>query len=1145
KVGVLVTGGFHKQGISRILRDSRVSSLVLTPRIDDASKTRPYVTILTRKKADYEKTFSKPASKYQIMIGTLLDNAGAARIGPDQTRQLLEPMVASLVKNSADVSKALNRWMADYRRAWAAQARPNRHLSPAKVESVAMGLAAARLSATASAATLPVVERALEQIQIDKVITMDAQGNLNLSRVVSNEELFKDISTGELPVVIRQLSDWTTTAELTLSGSGTSAMTLEEKIQKLTYLAVAYRMLADLHVRAAKPEEAQKTFVKKMYTFQEQISKLLFEANVPEDLLKLEPTQKLESTIELDSAIRLDQMHGFAPDLVYLYWPILRNTLLMNIPVHVYPINQWSLREESQDGGIASRLMDTPPFTVKLFPEAEPVIRITFKDSSSDQTRDEHSISIGVDQAEDIFRGIEDPQHPFYSYRVVLKVLTLVGIAKSAATAKRDLEAFFKSQGGKGIHLVEENWAPNRSGTGGSQNAAMAILRVMITGLCGKTIQAGTAGILQLAYLTQYLEQSLGIRGGLQDSIASHKGGGLIFHFSGLDSPELDVIASLEGGRKMLDNILVDTILVDVRGEHEASKVLEDLTDGFYRRDRHFLESVQASRARMEKMQKILKGTHSDDDLMLKDPDGRYETDRQGRLIKLSREEMLKNLFVEDYYYFRQLYGFKNPELDRLYQDSELRKLTGTVKVRRRLASGGFEIIEINRIKAHGAEGNLLSIFGKPFQGREAIYRWWLGHRHGNGQAYFAGFASQGSTLIMKAGARLGETTMTDDTIHELALRIAVSGSPHDVILQPDPSTALVAKELTFLIKPNIARDEENLKKILRRLRNEQLYVAGAAVFDGAAPEMLVKIRQHYSRIYEYAYHGSAVMNRADKEKLGLIYDNERFVGAFGCPFAAVPVLGAFEAMNRFNLSQEQITALWSQTQQDVARYRTGRVDGINQIGPNLSVMVVRDPAINDGKPFFLVNGYYFDLIRPFLAPGNKTVALLLRQKVGARMSDLKTKRELLLGSSDPARAAEGSLRREAWMNQFRTIGAVTAAANGFHMNDSDLAAAREAKIWFGIDYLSTRLGLLLYQYGYSRRDIEYLASADFMASSGVDLFQLTENMDSKQALAVIRSVWKPYYGDPLSPPALPTMSLTAYRRLARAHDRGRLNAGT
>ncbi|MBD3296194.1 MAG: hypothetical protein GF392_02360, partial [Candidatus Omnitrophica bacterium] len=63
KAAALITGGYHSEGLSRLMKEKRLSYLVVAPKFEDNSE-RPYIAVLTNRKKPYEKAFE--ASGYHI-----------------------------------------------------------------------------------------------------------------------------------------------------------------------------------------------------------------------------------------------------------------------------------------------------------------------------------------------------------------------------------------------------------------------------------------------------------------------------------------------------------------------------------------------------------------------------------------------------------------------------------------------------------------------------------------------------------------------------------------------------------------------------------------------------------------------------------------------------------------------------------------------------------------------------------------------------------------------------------------------------------------------------------------------------------------------------------------------------------------------
>ncbi|PIU40589.1 MAG: hypothetical protein COT00_00900, partial [Candidatus Omnitrophica bacterium CG07_land_8_20_14_0_80_50_8] len=57
QIAALITGGFHSEGISKLMDEEKLSYLVVMPKFDDQSPDRPYIAILTQKPKEYEAQF--------------------------------------------------------------------------------------------------------------------------------------------------------------------------------------------------------------------------------------------------------------------------------------------------------------------------------------------------------------------------------------------------------------------------------------------------------------------------------------------------------------------------------------------------------------------------------------------------------------------------------------------------------------------------------------------------------------------------------------------------------------------------------------------------------------------------------------------------------------------------------------------------------------------------------------------------------------------------------------------------------------------------------------------------------------------------------------------------------------------------------
>ncbi|HPN72907.1 MAG TPA: hypothetical protein PKZ41_02815, partial [Candidatus Omnitrophota bacterium] len=94
KVAALITGGYHTEGMTELMKGNRLSYLVVMPK-QDKDVERPYVAILTNKKGDYQKLLA--SGKYQLAVRLFFQRDLA-----DPTRNLRELIPAILKTNDSE-----------------------------------------------------------------------------------------------------------------------------------------------------------------------------------------------------------------------------------------------------------------------------------------------------------------------------------------------------------------------------------------------------------------------------------------------------------------------------------------------------------------------------------------------------------------------------------------------------------------------------------------------------------------------------------------------------------------------------------------------------------------------------------------------------------------------------------------------------------------------------------------------------------------------------------------------------------------------------------------------------------------------------------------------------------------------------------
>ncbi|MFA6636653.1 MAG: hypothetical protein WCV56_06090, partial [Candidatus Omnitrophota bacterium] len=106
RTAALITGGFHTQGLTELMRQKKLSYMVIMPKFD-GGKERPYVAVLTGKKGDYKAILD--SGKYQLAVQLFFQHnksdlrAPAENIlpeligesSPDQARRFFDMVISA------------------------------------------------------------------------------------------------------------------------------------------------------------------------------------------------------------------------------------------------------------------------------------------------------------------------------------------------------------------------------------------------------------------------------------------------------------------------------------------------------------------------------------------------------------------------------------------------------------------------------------------------------------------------------------------------------------------------------------------------------------------------------------------------------------------------------------------------------------------------------------------------------------------------------------------------------------------------------------------------------------------------------------------------------------------------------------------
>ncbi|MBD3296741.1 MAG: hypothetical protein GF392_05180, partial [Candidatus Omnitrophica bacterium] len=110
-VAALISGGYHTEGLTRLMRERGVACLVVVPRFAEG-RERPYIAVLTSKKTPYEKVLE--GERYQLAVKAFFSDM-------DETRFLHTAMMAfgEVALRGGDWKPEAKRWYRMYSREYA------------------------------------------------------------------------------------------------------------------------------------------------------------------------------------------------------------------------------------------------------------------------------------------------------------------------------------------------------------------------------------------------------------------------------------------------------------------------------------------------------------------------------------------------------------------------------------------------------------------------------------------------------------------------------------------------------------------------------------------------------------------------------------------------------------------------------------------------------------------------------------------------------------------------------------------------------------------------------------------------------------------------------------------------------------------
>ncbi|MBN2510622.1 MAG: hypothetical protein JXB03_10100 [Spirochaetales bacterium] len=225
----------------------------------------------------------------------------------------------------------------------------------------------------------------------------------------------------------------------------------------------------------------------------------------------------------------------------------------------------------------------------------------------------------------------------------------------------------------------------------------------------------------------------------------------------------------------------------------------------------------------------------------------------------------------------------------------------------------------------------------------------------------------------------------------------------------------------------------------------------------------------------------------ADLSLSSPVYDE--FRGKFGTGWeealAGGKMYNSAQYMERHRiLSGETLTAVWTS-------------GAFMKLGPGLYVCKV--PETGE----FLINGFYPGMREKFTRPD----ALVLWYAVAFDEAALPWKnfRSLVIGATDPSKAADGSIRKQLYadFSRYGLSSRPSMSDNGVHASAGPIEGMRERMVWAGIPPQDSELGTALERRGLGSALTTLLENSEAVYEGNKGpVFDITEDADSSAVAA-------------------------------------------
>jgi len=307
-----------------------------------------------------------------------------------------------------------------------------------------------------------------------------------------------------------------------------------------------------------------------------------------------------------------------------------------------------------------------------------------------------------------------------------------------------------------------------------------------------------------------------------------------------------------------------------------------------------------------------------------------------------------------------------------------------------------------------------------------------------------------------------------------------------DDVLIPAKKRGEVMNEALIFIKPHASKSRKIKELVTRMLADFGVEVLAEGILDGKTIDQGEIIDQHYAHIAKIALKMKPDELVVEKEIQECFASQFRETWISALP--KIVNLGEFQKQNG-SLTMVEINAIWDKS----TKFKLGPGTYIGKL---------------EGKDQYLLNGFYGSM-REIYTDKNATV-VWFTVKFSEDLISWKDFRQNIVGSTDPSKAAPGSIRRTI-LDRYEELGLVLApntGLNGIHASASPFEALRERTVWLKAKVQEDSFGKQLQAAGVPQNNIQDWLENKLVTIAGEtgNAFDLLEDKNTSECIRLAQN---------------------------------------